>query len=958
MQRQLVPDESLGKGMSIQRIFLGWNRPALESAVRYLEKHYLIDKSFDLSSLIVVVPGSRAGRRLVELLVDVAERTGASLFPPEIVTQGRLPEKLYQAQKPFADDLTQQLAWVQAIRGIDIDEIGCVFARLPADKDLMGWLALGNLLSRLHRELTAEGLNFKAVRKCGSKMDGFVEGDRWKALERIQRAYLDILNGLGLWDMQTARLFAIDHEECLTSSEILLLGTADMNQALRRMLDPLEKQVKALVIAPESMASRFDEYGCILPEAWQDADPGFSMDQVRIANDPSAQAQAMAADLAALDGRYSAQEIALGVPDESLVPLLASVLEPHAIDVRFGKGTPAGRTEIFRILQQMAEFLENHRYAAFATLVRFPKVQDWLERRGIKGDWLTEIDGYHELHLPDRVREKWKGEKKAIQRIAKVQQELESLLEPMQGKARPLGAWCDPLAEVLIQLTGNRRLDSFKEEDRELLHIMDLFREVFQQFKTMQREVEPRLKGSEAVQLALGRIQGEFIPPPQQPHAIEMLGWLELPMDDTPVLILTGFNEGTIPSSLNADLFLPNHLRRELKIEDNDRRFARDAYALSTLVASRKEMRICCSRRSAEGDPLSPSRLLFAGDEVEVAKRAIAFFGDDGDGAAAFSSLASSGGKRKTSDLAPSRPAPLPEPVTSMRITEFADYVRCPYRYYLKHRLRLERSGDRAEEISASEFGSLAHTVLKQFGEDRLSTSTDAKKIAARLDSLLDACAARIYGSDSLAVVRVQIEQLRKRLHAFAEWQAGHAADGWRIEHVEVSPDPGKAGLDVDGSMMGLRGRIDRIDVNVNTGERIIYDYKTSESTKSPEKNHCDSEGWIDFQLPLYRHLANALGLEGPFKLGYIVLPKDLGQVKDLIAKWDEGDLEEADRSAADVVRCIRKEMFWPPDDAYDFPWDDFAALCMSHDPFDNDKSKKPGARAPSKKAKRKGGAK
>ena len=76
-----------------------------------------------------------------------------------------------------------------------------------------------------------------------------------------------------------------------------------------------------------------------------------------------------------------------------------------------------------------------------------------------------------------------------------------------------------------------------------------------------------------------------------------MLGWLELPLDDAPVLVVTSFNERYVPSLVDADLFLPNRLRQQLGIIDNDRRCARDSYALSTILASRRQVKLIAARR-------------------------------------------------------------------------------------------------------------------------------------------------------------------------------------------------------------------------------------------------------------------------------------------------------------------------------------------------------------------------
>jgi RecB family exonuclease len=164
-----------------------------------------------------------------------------------------------------------------------------------------------------------------------------------------------------------------------------------------------------------------------------------------------------------------------------------------------------------------------------------------------------------------------------------------------------------------------------------------------------------------------------------------------------------------------------------------------------------------------------------------------------------------------------------------------------------------------------------------------------------------------------LPAVDVQIEQLRLRLHAFADWQARWAADGWRILHAEAVIEDGRAPLIVDGQPMFLRARIDRVDVNENTGRAVIFDYKTSDKGKSPDETHRTKDQWIDLQLPLYRHLAAALNIEGPVDLGYIVLPKTLGEANGHLATWTEAELASADEAAAKVVRGIRGGIFWPP---------------------------------------------
>ena len=189
--------------MPITRTFLDWNRPALPAVVDFLVSQYGILGVVDLENVVVVVPGRRAGRRLLELLV---ERTQNQHTPPTILTAGELPELLYEPQRPFAGDLAQKLAWVRALRNTARDEIEQVIPDPPADEEVERWLALGELLQSQHRELAADALDFADVAKLGGDLDAFDESRRWNVLRGIQRHYLDELDKLELWDKQTARL--------------------------------------------------------------------------------------------------------------------------------------------------------------------------------------------------------------------------------------------------------------------------------------------------------------------------------------------------------------------------------------------------------------------------------------------------------------------------------------------------------------------------------------------------------------------------------------------------------------------------------------------------------------------------------------------------------------------------------------------------------------------------------
>ena len=61
--------------MASHRDFLDWDTPALPATVGWLAGRHTRDGVLDLSGQLLVLPGARAGRRLLELLVDHAAAT-------------------------------------------------------------------------------------------------------------------------------------------------------------------------------------------------------------------------------------------------------------------------------------------------------------------------------------------------------------------------------------------------------------------------------------------------------------------------------------------------------------------------------------------------------------------------------------------------------------------------------------------------------------------------------------------------------------------------------------------------------------------------------------------------------------------------------------------------------------------------------------------------------------------
>ncbi|MCX7421079.1 MAG: PD-(D/E)XK nuclease family protein [Planctomycetia bacterium] len=1031
---------------SITRVFLSWDRPLLETAVSWLIARYGSTSELDLSRVSIVVPGRRVGRRLLELLVLASESAKTRLVPPFIETLGALPETLYPLQKPLANDLVQQLTWAKVLREMDRSVLGRIVPQPPAKEDALAWWSLGSLMWQQHRELAADGCNFQSVLECGRAMTGFGEAARWQALVKAQNTYHESMDGLNLWDMQTSRLVAIEKREPQTDRDLILLGTADINQVTRGVLDLVADRVTALIAAPEARASWFDAYGCLVPTMWAEAPIDVPAEQIRLCEGPADQASQVARELASFDGRYRTDEVVIGLADQNLGPFIERELSTHSVTTRWIEGSRLADSGPCRLLAVVADVLERGRIEDFAALMRHHDFGDWLARRGRDASAidLATLDEAFRLHLPIsaetlqeildapssdatmKLAAKKRSRQKALaslpanvteqeapttpQLSASIRELLQAtheLLAPLKRADRKLNEWAEPLLTWLRTVYGERVVDDSTNEGRIMTSALRRLNEIIDEIAVVPDSVAPVVSAADAIRCAIKRTTADFVPPETIDNAIELLGWLELPLDDTPAAIVTSFNEGFVPTSLNSDLFLPNELRQRLGLNDNTRRFARDAYAVTLLQHARRDVVWLIGRRDAEGNPLIPSRLLFAVDEKELPQRVLQFLERDqhsvtstpqasnddtnptelvsvekglcttsdlvgtNDGVVQKPGFHRDPTSAKLGDVCVNNPSTedhvgfvIPHPgqiaaslemtellqparELTLNVTEFRSYLACPYRYFLRHVLKLQTLDDDAVELDALSFGNVLHEVLRKFGQSDLRDSADAEKLRKWLCQLLIEVADEQFGTRRRAAVNVQLKQLESRLEVFARWQATWRRDGWTIAYAEVSVRPSvdvskmgnnadqtdvanKPAFTVDGIPVWLHGRIDRIDHNVVTDEWAIFDYKSGDKGASPEETHRKRKSeWVDLQLPLYRHLAHVFSLSQEPRLGYINLPKDLGGVGASFAEWSRDELSDADASAMRVARCVARREFWPPTDPPPSSLQEFNDICQ-----------------------------
>ncbi len=936
----------------VRRRFIGWDEPTLVKAVDELYLRYVVGDSWDMRDVVIVLPSGLATRRLQELLalraigVDshgTAKHARTLMYPPQIVTVGQLLEELYVAKFPFASDLVQVLTWMSALQKTKPELLQRIVPQPPLATASEQWLELGKLISTVHRELASDRLDFKAVAEA---LGSHPESPRWQALAAVQASYLQQLDELGLWDIQTARLMALDYREPQTTKQIVVIAAVDLNKTQRGFLEAVAEHVEIWIAAPQSHAAMFDAFGCLDSEQWQDAVLELSDDCLLIGNSPADQADLTAACLADLGNRYHTRDITLGIPDPALVPTLQHQLSLCEVTARNGAGTSLSQSEPAQLLSLIGKYVQQRSFASFAALIRHPAIGNVLQpnaqsirqgtQRRTKNEpvnlpptWLAEFDHYCQEVLPktidDYVNEKLDG----AHVYTIVTAAITKWLSKLGFRPLPLSQWVQPLLQVLTSAYEGQTCDLDSQSDQPIYNAAKQVCELIVGLRNIPSELEPKMTAGELIDWLLRSMAGKLVPEPSNETAIEMLGWLELSLDDAPVLILTGVHDGVVPESVNSDAFLPNQLRRQLGMMDNGRRYARDMYCMQVILHSRQHLRIVVGKSDHQGDPLVPSRLLLACNLADLPTRVLQLVSDE-----AIDVLPPT--KQRWKAVSNASRLSVPKPVkgrvpATISVTAMRDYLACPYRFYLKHVLKLREEIDSDVELDARKFGILLHDTLAMMGKNPICLSPDPEEVEQFLVAQLQIVAAEKFGPAPPAGVLIQIEQAELRLRAFAPAQAKRAAEGWIVKLVEEGVEA-KDGLKLGdgGDTMTLIGRIDRIDYHPQLNQWAIWDYKTSETANNPVSVHwTEKDKWKDLQLPLYRHIAAKLKVDSEPSVGYITLPKQAREVAFVPAKFTPEQLADADRKANETASQIRRGEFWP-DHLKAIHFDDFSRICMA----------------------------
>jgi len=933
--------------VAVERHFIGWDTPVLEGVCRFLLSGVDLEGPADLDGTLVVVPTRQAGRRLREALARSCNAADRALVSARVVT----PAFFLRSEASAAAEASAtaiKAAWAILLGRVEPDEYEGVFPAGSAARDT-GWaMYTGEMLQGLRNTL-ADGcyLIGDVVEQHG---DALEEAERWSSMAALEELYLGDLARLGLRDPCELKI------ECAASptlpdgvERVVVCAVPDPSLLTVRAFAGLSASVliEVLVHAPERLSNAFDEWGRPRAEAWETCEIPVPRpdDNIVLGGSPLSQAQRVVETIAAESDSFGPADVAIGVPDRSVIPFLEADLSAHGLAAFDPADKPVCEHSLYRLVASYADLVCDRSYASVAAMLRHPDALAFLAHAFDDGDEfalsvLRELDEFQNRYLPNslddmlaRLTEGQGGDDREVSRCAHLRGALQLVKSFVDDfDASPV----EPALRACLQrIYACKTVSSHSAEDQE-------FAAVAAEVDKAMREVSdaplPDLSSRQVLRLLLRRIGEQRYSAEVDEADIDLEGWLELHWNDAPLLIVTGMNEGTVPDSRLSDVFLPDSLRRTLELRDDRRRLARDSYLMRCLVESRRNGGRACfvaGKTSVSGDPLKPSRLLFRCPDKALSGRAAKLFGSVTETRENHPATVSFKLNPWTGEGQPRRREPVRD---EMSVTAFRAYLACPFRYYLGRELRMEALDDAKTNLDAFDFGNLVHDALEAMGcDDSPRTCDDSARLEAFLLQRADAWVRARYGPRPSLPVLVTLEAAKQRLAAAARVQAQLAADGWEIIRTESTLACVLGGVTI-------KGKVDRVDRNRRTGVLRIIDYKTSDTATSPAEAHLAAVAddtpdyqqvvvagkrrrWIDLQLPLYDLLAAAdEELAGDRELAYFGLPKAVGHTG--VTVWDEltADMLGSSRECAgEIVKRVCRGEFWPP--AQRLRYDDFASL-------------------------------
>lgn len=893
-----------------ERIFLGWDKPAIELvAERLLEGLSTPQTAAQYRRATVVVPTAESGRRLREYM---AEKVGKPLMMPKITLAGQL---ITTGDARIATEEETLAAWLKVLG----DSMG--------DKPLSWLLEVATQMQRVRKQLEQEARSpewddaaaREFVREYLHEPDEawertlLYEQERWQTL---QAAFAGVDEQLARWDRRPAEQARADELEEPRHRGLLIIACvpelSPLNRLyLQRLTDTNRAQVEIWLNAPVSEAARFDTYGQPLPviTVGPSAGMGWCECPIPIPRQPHADESpacisetevihttgspaAFGRKVRELAGGCDSDEVVLASCDSSLSPMLVSAFQPEwQINMPEGRSllaTEAGRLPL-QLRDACAAFHTEASFTSsmmedFLTLLRNYTLQAILVPDGKLcsfNRFLTELcfqhlpgSPAHLCHLMQRMKEEgsehsasapWKHSQ--IRDFLRYTENVISLVQDCNSP-KQLPFCLKKLADAL-----QRQLSA--PEIRQAGQLLaQLLRRIAALVAAPDIACSPPAAMALLAYLTEKQAGGVLEGAGERGKAINLRGWRELCFTSEPRLIITGMHDGCIPERMPADAYLPQAYRAFQGMTSDATRTARDSFLLTALLHSRPAgaVHFVLATSSADGTPIAPSPLLLrCNTPAETAERVNRLFADPQEisTSAAYDqfpfitpehSLLPGMGMEPAELIAPGMNNPYANPEKTFSPSAIKDFLTCPLRFWLKKLLKVS-PGDALEdsksEPDAAEYGTLLHAILQDITTRyaRAEEGTAPDTLAREIEFYAAECTAEHvseqYGYENASLpapISILQKNLLKTTQAFARMHAADICAGWEVIMREEQL-VFELPMGNGAPPLCFDMRVDRVDRHRDGRMRVI-DYKTN--AYDPRKTHW--EKLSETAADLYRH--------------------------------------------------------------------------------------------------------
>ena len=394
--------------------------------------------------------------------------------------------------------------------------------------------------------------------------------------------------------------------------EIILAGVTDPTWLAVRSWQRLAEMgvpIRVLVGAPAEYQGAFDDWGRPRPDFWSDRrqhttpEPSTSL----VAADAEALAEAV---VGACAGK-SNQEVAVGVCDSTFLPAVARRFQEAGWVAFDPEGMPLAKDGWPELLEALAGALEApDDHGGLTRLARHPRV------------WTEWLQGYS-ARASFAALEEWEVKSAASSVSYNVKRLLASADEGEKAAGKLLERVSDFVGAATRGKTGDMEAQLRKWFQAGGPEVADR--------ACAEMESWPQLrKAGFDLPLCLGWLSTSLASS-KQPSAssdavLALQGWLELPFDPAPHLILAGLHEGSVPESPPADPLISEAVCEKLGLRDRQSRLAREAFLYTAMVEGRRargSVTVVTAQVDAQGEPCKPSRVLLLTSPAKLPARVL-----------------------------------------------------------------------------------------------------------------------------------------------------------------------------------------------------------------------------------------------------------------------------------------------------------------------------------------------